>query len=137
MVRSIALGLAAGVLSATAVFAQTPPAAAPAQPAAAAPSPFVFPGDAGVILNFVMKTPAIEPESTPARSPHKIAAENARAGGIGDFNTLVATTPLNATSAPTERSIPAVSITNVIPTAMIAVIDVCSETFRILSAVKK
>src|SRR5881394_4294093 len=53
MVRSIALGLAAGVLSATAVFAQTPPAAAPAQPAAAAPSPFVFPGDAGVILNFV------------------------------------------------------------------------------------
>ena len=51
MVRSIALGLAAGLLSATAVFAQTPPAAAPAQPAA--PSPFVFPGDAGVILNFV------------------------------------------------------------------------------------
>jgi hypothetical protein len=44
MVRSIALGLAAGLLSATAVFAQTPPAAAPAQPAAAAPSPFVFPG---------------------------------------------------------------------------------------------
>jgi len=54
MVRSIALGLAAGLLSATAVFAQTPPAAAPAQPAAAAaPSPFLFPGDAGVILNFV------------------------------------------------------------------------------------
>ena len=53
MVRSIALGLAASLLSATAVFAQTPPAAAPAQPAAAAPSPFVFPGDAGVILNFV------------------------------------------------------------------------------------
>ena len=50
MVRSIALGLAAGLLSATAVFAQTPPAAGQA---AAAPSPFVFPGDAGVILNFV------------------------------------------------------------------------------------
>jgi len=54
MVRSIALGLAAGVLSATAVFAQTPPAAAPAQQAQPAqPSPFVFPGDGGVILNFV------------------------------------------------------------------------------------
>src|SRR5258706_13269119 len=91
----------------------------------------------GVILNFVMKTPAIDPESTPARSPHRIAAENARAGGIGDFNTLVATTPLNATSAPTDRSIPAVSITNGIPAAMIAVIDVWSETLRILSAVKK
>src|SRR5262245_33487159 len=48
MVRSIALGLAASLLSATAVFAQ-----AAAQPAAAAPSPFVFPGDGGVILNFV------------------------------------------------------------------------------------
>ena len=48
MFRSIVLGLAAGVLSATTAFAQ---AAAPAQPAA--PSPFVFPGDAGVILNFV------------------------------------------------------------------------------------
>src|ERR1700704_1760466 len=48
MLRRIAVGLAVGVLSATTVFAQ---AAAPAQPAA--PSPFVFPGDAGVILNFV------------------------------------------------------------------------------------
>src|ERR1041385_1887830 len=91
----------------------------------------------GVILNLVMKTPAMEPESTPASNPHTIAAENARAGGSGDFNTLGATTPLNATSAPTERSIPAVRITNVIPTAMIAVIDVWRETFRMLSAVKK
>src|SRR5260370_22730975 len=48
MLRRIVVGLAVGVLSATPVFAQ---AAAPAQPAA--PSPFVFPGDAGVILNFV------------------------------------------------------------------------------------
>lgn len=49
MLRSIVLGLAAGVLSATTAFAQATPAA----PAQAAPSPFVFPGDAGVILNFV------------------------------------------------------------------------------------
>src|SRR5438445_13411634 len=47
MFRSIALGLAAVVVSATTAFAQ---AAAPAQAAA---NPFVFPGDAGVILNFV------------------------------------------------------------------------------------
>jgi hypothetical protein len=53
MFRSIALGLAAGVLSAATAFAQATPAP-PAQAApAAAPSPFVFPGDAGVILNFV------------------------------------------------------------------------------------
>jgi len=40
--------MAVGMLSAATVFAQ---AAAPAQPAA--PSPFVFKGDGGVILNFV------------------------------------------------------------------------------------
>jgi hypothetical protein len=51
MFRSIVLGMAVVVVSATTAFAQAAPAA-PAQ-AAAAPSPFVFPGDAGVILNFV------------------------------------------------------------------------------------
>src|SRR6266536_3545907 len=49
MFRRIVLGLVAGVLSATSVFAQ----AAPAAQAPAAPSQFVFPGDGGVILNFV------------------------------------------------------------------------------------
>ena len=50
----IAIGLVVGTLSATAAFAQQPPApAAPAQPAAAAPNPFVFNGDAGAIMNFV------------------------------------------------------------------------------------
>src|SRR5438045_7243466 len=48
MLRRIVVGMAAGMLSAATVFAQ---AAAPAQPAA--PSPFVFKGDGGVILNFV------------------------------------------------------------------------------------
>jgi hypothetical protein len=55
----IVLGLIVATLSAAPVFAQAvPPAApaqppAPAQPAAAAPSPFVFNSDGGVILNFV------------------------------------------------------------------------------------
>ena len=54
----IALGLLVGVLSAATAHAQTPPTQAPPaqtppQPAAAAPSPFIFNGDAGVILNFV------------------------------------------------------------------------------------
>ncbi len=61
----MALGLLAGMLSATITYAQQPPAQpAPAQqppaqqppaqpPAGAAPSPFVFPGDGGVILNFI------------------------------------------------------------------------------------
>jgi len=50
MFRRIAIGLVVGVLSATSVFAQAAPAAAQAP---AAPSQFVFPGDAGLILNFV------------------------------------------------------------------------------------
>src|SRR5260221_9210595 len=50
MFRRIAIGLVVGVLSATSVFAQAAPAAAQAP---AAPSQFVFPGDAGMILNFV------------------------------------------------------------------------------------
>src|SRR5580765_306990 len=48
MLRRIVVGMAVGMLSAATVFAQ---AAAPAQPAA--PSPFVFKGDGGVILNYV------------------------------------------------------------------------------------
>lgn len=44
MLRRIVLGLAVGALSVTSVFAQAAPAA---------PNPFVFPGDGGVILNFV------------------------------------------------------------------------------------
>ena len=57
MFRRICFGLAVGALSATTAFAQAAPAAPAAQAApaapAAAPSPFVFPGDGGVILNFV------------------------------------------------------------------------------------
>jgi hypothetical protein len=50
MLRRIVVGLAVATLSVTTGFAQTP---APAQPAAPAANPFVFPGDAGLILNYV------------------------------------------------------------------------------------
>jgi hypothetical protein len=56
MFRSIVLGLAAGVLSATAAFAQAPPAQPPAQPAqqaAAAPTTRTFGSDGGMVLNFI------------------------------------------------------------------------------------
>ena len=57
MFRRIALGCVVGMLSATPLFAQQP-ARRPrsrraAQQPAAQPNPFVFPGDGGVILNFV------------------------------------------------------------------------------------
>jgi len=51
MLRRIVFGIAVVTLSATTCFAQAAPAAAPAQPAA--PNPFVFNDDGGVILNFV------------------------------------------------------------------------------------
>ncbi len=49
MLGRIAFGLAVGTLSATTVFAQ----AAPAQQAAAAPTPRVFASGAGMVLNFI------------------------------------------------------------------------------------
>jgi hypothetical protein len=59
MVRTIAAGLVVGMLSAAAAQAQTPPAqqpppaGQPAQQAQAAVSTRTFPGDAGMILNFI------------------------------------------------------------------------------------
>ena len=67
----------------------------------------------GAMLNLVMQNPANAPESAPTAIP------------------------ANATSEPTERSIPPVSITNVIPAAIMAVMEACSETFSKLSGVKK
>lgn len=53
MFRPIVLGIMVSAMAAGSLHAQTPPAQPPAQPAAAAPNPFVFPGDGGVIFNFV------------------------------------------------------------------------------------
>ena len=58
MLRRIVVGLAVATLSVTTGFAQTP---APAAPAA---SPFVFPGDAGLILNYVKADKTADFEST-------------------------------------------------------------------------
>src|SRR5256885_15579985 len=51
MFRRIALGLVVGVLSATAVFAQAPPA--PAQAATPVSNARLFAADAGMVLNFI------------------------------------------------------------------------------------
>jgi pyruvate/2-oxoglutarate dehydrogenase complex dihydrolipoamide acyltransferase (E2) component len=59
MFRSIALGIAAGVVAASTVYAQTPatqtpaPQTPPAQQAAAAPAARTFGSDAGMVLNFI------------------------------------------------------------------------------------
>ena len=54
MFRWMTLGMVAGtLLSATAAFAQQPPAGAPAQQAAAPPTARTFASDAGMVLNFI------------------------------------------------------------------------------------
>jgi hypothetical protein len=57
MFRSIVLGIAAGVMAASTLHAQTPPPqtppAQPAQQAQAAPAARTFGSDAGMVLNFI------------------------------------------------------------------------------------
>jgi len=52
MLRRIVFGFVVGTLSATTVFAQTPPAQPPAA-AAAAPTARTFASDGGLVLNFI------------------------------------------------------------------------------------
>src|SRR3972149_2122155 len=78
----------------------------------------------GVMRNFVTKMPAAPPVNTPNINPAPMPSGYAIMGEKSSFNTTVVTTPANATTEPTERSIPAVRMTNVIPTAMIAVMEV-------------
>jgi len=59
----IALGLVASVLSASALFAQTPPAAQ----AQAAKSPYVFAADGAMVLNFIKADKAADFESVIAK----------------------------------------------------------------------
>jgi hypothetical protein len=54
-----------------------------------------------------------------------------------EAKTVVARTPENARFAPTERSIPPLMMTKVIPTATMAVTDTCRAMFRRFSGVKK
>ena len=66
----IAVGLVVGMLSAAPAFAQ---GAAPAQPAAPAANPFAFPGDGGVILNFVKADKTADFESVLAKVKEALA----------------------------------------------------------------
>ena len=50
---------------------------------------------------------------------------------------LAETMPASASTEPTDRSMPRVMTTNVIPNARTPLIDVCSRTFEILLSVRK
>jgi len=88
----------------------------------------------GVISATVIMKPLISPQTAPTAMPATIAM------GIATWESTmsrVATTPAKAATAPTERSIPAVMITMVIPMATIAVTAVCVPTLRRLWEVRK
>jgi hypothetical protein len=65
MFRRIALGLVVGVLSATTVFAQAPPA--PAQAATPVSNARLFAADAGMVLNFIKPDKTADFESVMAK----------------------------------------------------------------------
>ena len=61
----------------------------------------------------------------------------AREAGSGACSVLARSTPEKATIEPTDRSIPPEMITNVMPAAITALIEVCSRTFSRLDTVRK
>jgi hypothetical protein len=77
MLRRIVFGIVVGMLSATSVFAQTPPAQAPpAQPpaaAAAAPTARTFASDGGMVLNFVKPDKTADFEAVIAKLKEALA----------------------------------------------------------------
>ncbi len=91
----------------------------------------------GVMLYRVMRAPATAPDNAPAVSPTRTASGNETVIGSCSFSTSVVRMPASARSEPTDKSIPPVRITNVIPAAIIAVMETCKETLRRLSVVRK
>ena len=86
------------------------------------------------------------PDTAPASIPTPSPAAITRSAGYGPPGTMAtedvlasdpATTPVSATSEPTERSIPRVRITKVMPIARIPLIEVWRSTLRILFVVRK
>ena len=78
MFRRIALGLVVGVLSATAVFAQAPPA--PAQAATPVSNARLFAADAGMVLNFIKPDKTADFESVMAKLKEAGLVESEKRG---------------------------------------------------------
>ena len=79
------------------------------------------------------KYPLTRPETRPSTST---AGMTTPAGRPSPKNVTMRT-DMRATSDPTERSIPAVAMTKVMPTAMTMIGAACRATFRKLSQVRK
>ena len=64
-----------------------------------------------------------QPLTTPASAPRAITAGIVTASGQPASSMIAITTAVSASSEPTDRSMPPVRITNVIPTARTPTID--------------
>ena len=74
-----------------------------------------------------------KPLKNPKTKPRANVTINAKIGLCPAFNSDAITAPQKASIDPTERSIPPVSITSVIPIAIIELIEVCLNTFNIFA----
>jgi len=97
----------------------------------------------GGTLNLVMVQPLNKPISEPTISPASMQPNMvkpmyklAECSWMPLFNNPAAIAPQSASMEPTERSIPAISITMVMPTEMQMFTDICRITFQVLSTVK-
>jgi len=80
----------------------------------------------GTTRSPVMSTPFASPTSPPASTAAAAAAGTGQSAPIPS----AATTPLNAMVAPTDRSMPPLTMIIVIPIAPRATITVCESTMR-------
>jgi hypothetical protein len=88
-------------------------------------------GTLALVMSTPLTTPQAVPATSPATSPAAIASQPPPMASI----TLAAITPEKTSTDPTERSIPAVMITKVIPTAMISSPEASAAMFRKLNTV--
>lgn len=87
----------------------------------------------GVLILLVIKKLL----NSPIKPPRSIPAVIETIMLMPCFNKMATNTEDSASVDPTDKSIPPEIITQVIPTATIAMIDTCLNTFKIFEAVKK
>src|SRR5699024_2912062 len=96
------------------------------------------------ILNLVTAIPLNHPKKVETNKPAIMAPitvnsiKRLKTGTSTPFcNKPAVTAPPNASTEPTERSMPAVKITSVSPTDIQTLTEICRSTFHIFSVVKK
>ncbi|EMI14165.1 hypothetical protein C883_3343 [Bacillus stratosphericus LAMA 585] len=87
----------------------------------------------GAIFPFVIKSPLIIPRMAPMIHPTMMA----RIGSKPDTIKPAVRALDSARMAPTDKSIPPVKITNVMPKAMRALMEICLSKFKMFNGSKK